>query len=767
MADAPETTRSPDGTITVPAPHDPAAGLRIGAYKVLRELGHGGMGAVYLAARADDQYQKRVAIKVVKAGAFGEDAIRHFRRERQILASLDHPNIARLLDGGATDEGLPYLVMEHVEGQPIGRYCDTNRLPTAERLRLFRAVCSAVQYAHRNLVVHRDIKPGNVLVAADGVPKLLDFGVAKLLNPELSGEPATATGLAMTPEYASPEQARGEPITTASDVYSLGVLLYELLTGQRPYRIKSRQALDVLRAVCEEEPEKPSTAVARTTPVTTAEGTNAPATTAEVVSAARAATPDKLRRRLRGDLDNIVMMALRKEPQQRYPSVEALSEDIRRHLEGLPVVARQPTLGYLTGKFVRRNRGAVLAALTIAGLILSFGVTATLQSRQIARERDQAARERDKAQKVSEFLASLFKASKPSEAQGKPVTARDILDRGTGKIATQLADQPEVRATLLYTIGDVYMALGANDRARGLLEEALAERRRLFPGDHPDTAVSLASLGLLYEIQDDQPRAESLYRESLAMRRRLFGEGHPEVARSLEALANLLNDKGDPATAEPMLRESLAIHRKAFAADDRRVLASMTNLAVVLSARGRHAEAESLFRDVLAARRRAGGETPALGVALENVGNVLFEQRRFPEAESFHRESLEVRRRLFGADDWRVGMQLVNVGAVLSATGRCGEGEGLLREGLSVLRKSMGEDHVLTATAKSRLGGCLVEGGMYAEAEPLLLAGYASLLRKRPVDKETRDARGRLAHLYQAWGKPEKADEYGRAASGS
>ena len=346
---------------------------------MLREIGHGGMGQVYLAVRADDEYKKRVALKIVKRGMGTQNIVRRFRNERQILAGLDHPNIAKLLDGGTTEDGLPYFVMEYVEGKPITDYCDDRKLSTVERLKLFRQVCAAIQYAHQNLVVHRDIKPSNILVTDEGIPKLVDFGIAKLLNPDLSGLTLNPTATAMrlmTPEYASPEQVRGENITTASDVYSLGVVLYELLTGHRPYRVKNRLPHEILRIVCEGEPEKPSTAVSRVEEVSTRDGSHTITLTPEVVSRTREGEPEKLRRKLRGDLDNIVMMAMRKEPQRRYTTVNQLSEEVRRHLEGMPVVARKDTWAYRAEKFVKRNKVIIAAAVLIAATLLG-GIVAT------------------------------------------------------------------------------------------------------------------------------------------------------------------------------------------------------------------------------------------------------------------------------------------------------------------------------------------------------------------------------------------------------
>jgi eukaryotic-like serine/threonine-protein kinase len=365
--------------------HVPMVGRRVGPYQVTREIGRGGMGAVYLAVRADDQYQKQVAIKLIKHGMDTETILRRFRTERQILANLDHPNIAKLLDGGTTDEGLSYFIMDYVEGLPIDLYCDTQKLTTGQRLRLFRTVCSAVAYAHQNRVVHRDLKPGNILVTAQGVVKLLDFGVAKLLNPEASSKTTGGTAGAlrpMTPEYASPEQVRGSAITPASDIYSLGVLLYELLTGHRPHRVQSRTPQEIEHAICEEEPEKPSTVISR---VEEAPDRDCPLTPASV-SETREGQPDKLRRRLAGDLDTIVLMALRKEPERRYGSVELLSEDIRRHLEGLPVIARHDAFGYRSAKFIKRNKAAVIAATLSAGIILGLVMAAALSYRLLFRD---------------------------------------------------------------------------------------------------------------------------------------------------------------------------------------------------------------------------------------------------------------------------------------------------------------------------------------------------------------------------------------------
>src|SRR5580698_5614862 len=366
-------------------------GRRISQYRIVEQLGSGGMGEVYRAVRADDQYQKEVAIKLVRAGADSGLVIGRFKNERQILAGLDHPNIARLLDGGATEEGVPYFVMELVEGQPIDKYCDAHKLGIGARLELFLQVCSALQYSHQHQIIHRDIKPANILVTEEGVPKLLDFGIAKMLDSGARGVGKTQTVFrAFTPEYTSPEQIKAEGISPASDVYSLGVVLYELLTGHRPYRLKTRTPAEIERVICEEEPLKPSTAVlqvegqvaggdasalplGRDIGAPARAGTRAP-TSPEEIGRVRSTDPKQLRRDLHGDLDALVMMALRKEPQRRYASVDALSEDIRRHLEWRPITARSSTLGYRGAKFVRRHKELVLGALVSLALLSGLAV---------------------------------------------------------------------------------------------------------------------------------------------------------------------------------------------------------------------------------------------------------------------------------------------------------------------------------------------------------------------------------------------------------
>lgn len=482
-------------------------GRLLGPYRVVGQIGRGGMGAVFRAVRDDDQYHKEVAIKVVMRGVDNDLVRERFRSERQILATFDHPNIARLLDGGSADDGSPYLVMELVDGEPITVYA-RNR-PLAARLALFRQVCSAVSDAHRKLVVHRDIKPGNILVGRDGVPRLLDFGIAKILE---GGPGGGATGLVrgmMTPEYASPEQVRGEPITTASDVYSLGVVLYELVTGVRPHRLVGRNLLDLAR-LHDAEPAKPSA----------------------VIDPSWGPDWVKLRRRLRGDLDTIILKALRREPDRRYASVDQLAEDLERHLDGRPVLARPDTPAYRAGKFVRRHRAGVAAAaaLTLAAAAASWNLA--VQARRVARERD-------RAQEVSRFLIRLFRVSSPSEARGNALTAREVLDEGVSRVRDDLSGRPDVRATLLQTLGTAYQRLGLSDPAAQLLQESLRLRSEIREGESLDVAAALHELAGVLVVQGDLVGAERCYRRALAIRTRALGKGNPDTLATSAALADL------------------------------------------------------------------------------------------------------------------------------------------------------------------------------------------------------------------------------------
>ena len=456
------------------------AGQSIGPYKIIREIGHGGMGTVYLAMRSDDHYSKQVAIKLIGRGMDTREILSRFRHERQILANLEHPNIARLLDGGTARDGLPYFVMEYIEGQPIDQYCDAKKLPVTERLKLFRTVCAAVHYAHQNLVIHRDIKPGNILVTAEGTSKLLDFGIAKLLNTELTEQtiPMTAAAMRpMTPDYASPEQVRGQQITTASDIYSLGVLLYELLTGQRPYHLKSTSPQEIERIICEQEPERPSDLIEEAG--------------LTIEAKKKRAQSDFLNPKLlRGDLDNIVLKAMRKEPGRRYTSAEQFSEDLRRHLEGLPVIARKDTFKYRAGKFVKRHKSGVVAAALIALALLAGVITTLWQARNASAQRARAERRfNDVRRLANSFMFEVHDAVKdlPGSTPARGLIVRRALEY-LDTLAEEAVDDPLLQselATAYQKVGDVqgnpyYANLGDTSGALESYRKALLIRESLI-----------------------------------------------------------------------------------------------------------------------------------------------------------------------------------------------------------------------------------------------------------------------------------------------
>jgi tetratricopeptide (TPR) repeat protein len=649
-------------------------GVRIGAYRIERELGRGGMGTVYQAVR-DGDFDRRVALKVLRRGMDSEDVLRRFATERQILANLDHPNIARLYDGGTMPDGRPYFVMEAISGEPVDRYCERLKLAVPERLRLFRTVCSAVASAHQSLVVHRDLKPSNILVTEGGAPKLLDFGIAKLLDPD-EGEGTEATLAAsrlMTPGYASPEQLRGGPVTTASDVYSLGVLLHELLTGRR------------LRRPGSGDPGRPSAA----------------------------AESPELRRRLRGDLDAIVAMALREEPQRRYGSVEQLAEDVRRHLESEPVLARRGTFAYRARKFVRRNRVALTVGLAFAGLAAAFVASTAVQSAR-------AARERDTARQALAFLVDLFEVADPGESRGEEITAREILDRGAERVEREMGARPEAQAALEETLGRVYRKLGVHDRAEPLLRSSLALRRKTLGPRHPDVAVSLTSLADLLQMEGVYDEAERYYREALTLRREAFGPEHPDVAASLGSLADLLHDKGDFRAAGPLYREALAMRRRLFRPPHPDLAASLNDMALLHHDEGDYTAAEVFYREALAMRRTLFGEDhPDVATSYQNLAALLQARKDYAGAEPLYRRALAIQRRVLGERHASVLYTLRNFGMMLVGKGDPAGGERLLREAAALEEEIFRPDHPDRATTLHDLGLAVAAQGRGEEAEPL------------------------------------------------
>ncbi len=754
------------------------SGSRVGPYRLERVLGRGGMSAVYLGVRADGDFEQSVAVKVIRRGMDSGPILRRFRTERRLLASLEHPNIARLIDGGATDGGRPYLVMESVDGLPIDRYCEQRKLSVAARLDLFRGVCEAVQHAHGRLVVHRDLKPSNILVSEDGRVKLLDFGIAKLLQPqagsddglEAAGLTATAQRM-MTPRYASPEQVRGESISTATDIYSLGVLLYELLTGQPPYKLERTSSREIERLVCATEPARPSAVVA---------------------------AGSRLARRLSGDLDNIVLKAMRKEPGRRYISAEHFAEDLRRHGEGRPVQARPDTFGYRADKFLRRNLVAVIAAAVVILALVGATAVSTRLYLQSEQARIEADTQRRTAALVSDFLQSMMVAVDPVAMQsGEPVTVDQIFAEAAERIDTELAAEPEVAAALHGTIANAYLNLGDPDRAethgraqlallnetrgpdsaptikarlllgrillrrgetteandhflaavaaaedleeahdalsadalRGLGQvaghtgdyeaakerflQAIVLRRELGPDQHESLATDLNELGLTLVRSGEPDSATAALKEALQLMISVRDEDHTFIGQIANNLGWALGKNGDWEEAAGYFEQAIARYEGVFAADHPNVLAARSNLARARQLSGDLAGAEIMYREVIAASRlRFGEKHENVGHGLNNYAMMLEEERHdYAGAAALYLEALDIYRTRMGADHPWSAIAGYNAARALHRGGDLETAETVCREALLVRRRVLREDHPDIARSESQLVEILADRG--------------------------------------------------------
>lgn len=700
-----------------------AVGQVVGRYRLLREVGRGGMAVVFLAERADGQFQQEVALKLIQEGILTDEARRRFDQERQILALAQHPNIARLLDGGVDAAGRPYFAMEHVCGRPIDRYADEEELSVNERLELFLQVARAVEYAHRSLVVHRDIKPSNILVDAEGQVKLLDFGIAKLLDADAAAPVTRSDARVMTPVYASPEQIRGGQITTASDVYQLGLLLYELLTGRGPYHLKDAGPVELARAICEEEPTRPSTAIRRT-----AEGPAGPG-----------GSTARLRRELSGDLDNVILMALRKEPERRYGSVERLRDDIERYLEDRPVRARPDTFTYRAGKFLRRHRAPVVTAAAAAFLIVALALFYTLR---LAEERDRARLAAVEATQVSDFLRELFEVSAPTRSRGEEITARQLLDRGARRIEAELEGQPEVQANLMTLMGDVYRQLALYPEARPLLEEALVLRQETSEESRLRLAETLQAFARLEEAEGQLDSALALYDEALLLRETELGGEHPDVAASLDgrgrirallgeheaAIADqeralgileaslgatapevglVLRDLGESleaarehALSRARLERAVAILGAAFEPDHPHIAEARVILAEALRFTGESARAREQYELALPVIETVyGPDHPEVAEVLHKLGNLLVALEDLPAALPRLERALAIREAALGTEHPRVGANHNDLGLALKQAKDFPAAQASFERALAVLEATLGRSHPHVAIA--------------------------------------------------------------------
>ena len=695
----------------VPPSRPESVGGSIGPYRIVREIGRGGMGVVYLAHRADGQYEREVALKLAQSPMFDAGLRERFFAERDILARLAHRNIAALYDGGVTEEGHPYFTMEYVDGRSIDQYCNEQRLDVPSRVRLFLQVCDAVAAAHRSLVVHRDLKPTNVLVDASGQVKLLDFGIAKLLDPLTHADETRPAARRFTRDYASPEQVRGVPVTTASDVYSLGALLYRLLTGATAHQFENDTPSHVERVICESEP----------------------------------ASPD-----IDDDLDNVVLMALSKDPARRYASVELLAQDLDHYLRGLPVAARADSAAYRARKFVRRHRFAVAASLLVAGALL-IGATATM----IQARRAQMAAAR--AQRISTLVTDLFRLAEPGRTQGGAITARELLDRGSERIAAELVDDPDAQATMYSVVGRLYRDLALTEPAGRALERALELRRQTAGPEGLPFAEALNDLAELQHERGEFVRAEALFRQALAVRRQ---RGAPpiHVAASLEGIGRALSAAAKHADAKAPLEEALEIRRRH--GSNRELVGTLHELALLHLRQGNAAAGEPLFREAIELARRLPAASADLRItALVNLARLKHRFERKPEeAQALYGEALELSRRLYPSGHPDVATCLSELAAVLRDKGDLVGAETLASESLAMWQQLHGPQHREVIVATHRLGGILARRGNAVEAERLLrqalTAGRASLGEGHPV---TLSVQEELASFLQSRSETEEA----------
>jgi eukaryotic-like serine/threonine-protein kinase len=740
----------------------PADG-RVGPYRLVREIGRGGSGSVSLAERDDGAFAHRVAIKLLRRGLDTDDILARFRAERQILASLNHPSIARLLDGGATEDGRPYLVMELVEGRPITEHCDEHRCTVNERLALFIQVVRAVEHAHGRLIVHRDIKPSNILVAADGTAKLLDFGISKLLDPSLAPElsPHTRTGVRlMTPEYASPEQIRGEPVSTASDTYQLGMLLYRLLTGRGPYRVGEPETSDLERVIREQEPMRASVVLS----AAGRSGDPGP----EEVARLRRTDLRRLRSRLRGDLDTILLKAVHKDPERRYSSAAAMADDLVRYLEGRPVTARVDSLPYRLRRLARRRPGAVAAALTL--LLMTGGYVATLRSYtgQLESERNRAENalseilvQRGRAEQTSDFVVSLFRSAQPGlEARGDTVSARTLLLRGADRIRSDLSAQPQVAMELLRTIGEIQYDLGMMQAAEELFDESVELSRELSGPDHTGVADNLAAIGRFHLARRAFPQAEARLAESLEIYRAQRSVDSVALAGVLSSLGSAHRETGRAEEAEKNLLEALALYRRHRPEDSREIRAAKGTLATVLRSLDRWGEAEPLYRELLQAAVSDSGTPPEDVASLRNnLAYLLRLKEEFPEAERLYRAALVTTREVYGVADRQAQVVAGNLASVLFEQGKIGEAESLLLEQVEIHRTHLPERHWRTGSVKRALAAFYESTGRPEMAEPWsrkVLAIYTEALG--PDHAWTLASRAHLARSLTRTGRFREAE---------
>ncbi|MEE4143454.1 MAG: serine/threonine-protein kinase [Halieaceae bacterium] len=760
-------------------------GAAYGPWELVTHLADGGMGAVYLARRCDGAFEQQVAVKLLNPALVGAQGRQRLESERQILANLNHPNIAHLVDGGTGPDGVPFLVMDYVEGLPIDAYCNENSLDTRQRLALFIKVCAAVDYAHRNLVVHRDIKPSNILVDANREPQLLDFGISKLLDDTDPGLTQAEQRL-FTPAHASPEQITGSTITTATDVYALGVLLYELLAGRLPYAADDKTAYSsalIAQRILETEPLSPSAAVTRGSSERIEAGQRRGAQL----------SPERLKRELRGDLDNIVLMAMRKEPERRYGSARALMLDVERYLDDRPVLARPSSLGYRAAKLLKRRRGAVISAVMVSLLVLGLTVFAF---RQIIAERDAAAAAKVRAENAVAFLEDLLKGADRFASVGREVTVEDILEIGAQRIESELVEQPIEQARLMHTIAGTYVSLSSNEAALPLARRALALRQSALGPTHVETLESMRTLGTVISNNGDPVAAREILEETMQLQRQHLGADSPELAATLQELGVVLRVLGNPGLSLEYQREAFDIlsslppthdqyryqpyvmnqignaldsmgdYEGAIAAFQRTLElldvtgqqedpvrgAALHNLGLALRASGRVAEALPYFQRALEHTRRTLGEQSIdFEAQASSLGRTHGQLGNFEEAQEYSELALRTAETLYGTGHQYYAYNLVNLARLRQLEGKHADALVLLEQATGIYRATFGPYHRFLAAAEVGQAESMIEVGQVDDARALISAVLTRIQadpeHERHVEAVARSVKGRALGL--------------------
>jgi len=699
-------------------------GKQIGSYKIIEEIASGGMGTVFLAERSDGFFDQRVALKIVKPGLSTIPIIRRFQQERQVLANLHHPNIARLFDGGVTEDKRPYFTMEYVDGIPIDRYCDNIKLTIKERLALFIKVCEAVQYAHNNLVIHRDLKPNNILIQKDGGIKLLDFGISKVIRADGDNlEMPTITQAELnllTPEYSSPEQFQNNIISVATDVYSLGLILYKLLVGKTAHEFNSRTFSEYERVVCEQRISHPSNAV---TKINHQEVKNSETD----IFKTRKTQPAKLKRLISGDLDNICMMALRKKPERRYASVEMFAYDIERYLNDLPILARKESRIYTAQKFISRHKSTVITAVAlffiVNGLILYYTI-------QLRAERDNAQREAKKSEQVASFLEDIFLVSDPNESKGETITARELLNRGTQKLRSGLEEEPEIKSQLLNTIGRVYTNLGLFRSAEEILI-GIKESKFKQLIDNETYIESLLNLGKLYRIEGKYDLAGDILNKGLKDCEKYLDKASVLFGDCYLNLGGYYYETGDFKNSNLYFMKAEKIFRKNYGKDHVKVAAVLHDLGNLVFDEGNLDRSYSLYKEALMIELKQNGEITASVAAYQlALGQVLRHKKEFEEARELYEKSLSTRTKLFGNDHPDVAHTLNHLSRLYYNQNLFDEAEPLARRALNIRLKIFEEDHPEVSASKSSLAGILFYKNNFREAEDLYRSAYIASLGK-------------------------------------